>query len=120
MSDRIHAVAVVVNGTIRDAIWTKERIMDCDYVIGVDGGNNYLHRMNIVPDLIIGDLDSIAEETRKFFTDRGCSFMTFLQPKINPICSCPWNMPHHFTRIESIFGGLWESGSITPTAMSCS
>ncbi len=77
MSDRIQAVAVVVNGTIRDATWTKERIMNCDYVIGVDGGNNYLHRMGIVPDLIIGDLDSIAEETRIFFTDRGCSFMTF-------------------------------------------
>ena len=34
---------------------------DKDYVIAVDGGYNFLKKHNIVPDLIIGDFDSIEK-----------------------------------------------------------
>lgn len=33
-----------------------------DYIIGVDKGNEYLYENNIVPDLMLGDFDSIDEE----------------------------------------------------------
>ncbi len=38
-----------------------------DFIIAADGGANSLVKFNIVPDLIIGDLDSISEETLKFY-----------------------------------------------------
>jgi thiamine pyrophosphokinase len=36
-------------------------------LIAVDGGANYLHNLEIVPDMIIGDMDSIRPETLEFY-----------------------------------------------------
>jgi thiamine pyrophosphokinase len=36
-------------------------------VICADGGANSAYKLNIIPDVIIGDLDSISEQNRKFF-----------------------------------------------------
>ena len=43
-----------------------------DYVICADGGANYARELNIKPDMIIGDMDSITAETRAFFAE--CRF----------------------------------------------
>ncbi len=43
-----------------------------DYVICADGGANYARELNIKPDIIIGDMDSITTETRAFFAE--CRF----------------------------------------------
>lgn len=39
-----------------------------DFLVGVDGGNNYLKRLNITPDLIVGDLDSIDSQILHSFS----------------------------------------------------
>lgn len=39
-------------------------------VIAADGGAVHLHRMNIVPRIIIGDLDSIPEKILSFFKEK--------------------------------------------------
>lgn len=36
-------------------------------IICADGGANHAHKMNLVPDYIIGDLDSISYKTLKFY-----------------------------------------------------
>ena len=41
------------------------RLADC--IIAADGGANGARKMGIVPDLIIGDLDSITTASRRFF-----------------------------------------------------
>lgn len=38
-----------------------------DYVICADGGANYAKKLNIRPDIILGDMDSISEETKVFY-----------------------------------------------------
>lgn len=38
-----------------------------DYLICADGGANYARELNLKPDIIIGDMDSITAETRAFF-----------------------------------------------------
>jgi thiamine pyrophosphokinase len=40
--------------------WAKEKISHYALVIAVDGGANHCHQMGLVPDLLLGDLDSIA------------------------------------------------------------
>ncbi|PUU94119.1 MULTISPECIES: thiamine diphosphokinase [Halanaerobium] len=38
-----------------------------DFIIAVDGGSNKLKKLELLPDLIIGDLDSITEENKNHF-----------------------------------------------------
>lgn len=40
------------------------------FLICADGGANSARKLNIVPNVIIGDLDSINEENKKFFADQ--------------------------------------------------
>lgn len=58
-------IALIGNGTFfecADILRKKEMI------IAVDGGANHCKRMNISPDVIIGDGDSITDDTLAFFS----------------------------------------------------
>lgn len=54
-------VCIILNGEINDYSKTREIILreKYDYIIGADGGCNHLYKMDIMPQYIIGDLDSI-------------------------------------------------------------
>lgn len=54
---------VVRNGEIRDSAWAKARIATCDLVIAANGGADHLCAMDLVPNLIVGDMDSLREES---------------------------------------------------------
>src|SRR5438445_8562526 len=40
-------------------------------IIATDGAAKYAHAYEIHPDIIIGDMDSITKEIRKFYEDKG-------------------------------------------------
>lgn len=48
----------------------KEEINDNSHLICADSGANCLYEYNIVPDLIVGDLDSIKKEVLEYFKDK--------------------------------------------------
>lgn len=55
-----------------------ERVMKPDdKIICADGGATHLYSTEIVPDMIVGDLDSIDEETTRHFKHLGVSFFRF-------------------------------------------
>lgn len=55
-------IALVVNSCIEDDLATAKLIVPYDFVVAVDGGLLHCDRMGIVPDLIIGDLDSTPKK----------------------------------------------------------
>ncbi len=57
---------IVGSGEIENYELLKEVIETVDYVICADGGANHLVKVGLRPDLVIGDLDSIEEETLKY------------------------------------------------------
>ena len=65
-------VCIVLNGEIKNYQKTKEIILKekYDYIIGADGGCNHLYKMNIIPNYIIGDLDSINVIFEKYPTHK--------------------------------------------------
>ncbi|MCW8850217.1 MAG: thiamine diphosphokinase [Melioribacteraceae bacterium] len=41
-----------------------------NFIICADGGANSAKKINIIPNVIIGDLDSIAKDTEKYYSDK--------------------------------------------------
>ena len=56
------SVALVANGAIHDYDFIASLIRNYDKCIAVDGGLIHCQAMNLIPDLILGDLDSISPE----------------------------------------------------------
>lgn len=54
--------AILCNGTIRDYEYCKQLLIKADTIICADGGTGHAYKMGIIPDVIIGDLDSAKEE----------------------------------------------------------
>jgi len=60
-------IAIIANGTMKDADFYQEYVKDVGIIICADGGANNAYKMNIIPDYIIGDLDSIDSTTTTYF-----------------------------------------------------
>lgn len=59
---------VLANGEYGDDLETYREIVDkADCILCADGGANYAYSLKVVPDCIIGDMDSIAGEVGDFF-----------------------------------------------------
>lgn len=68
---------IIVNGAMDDYSAYLLAVAASDYIISVDGGTNHAYRMGLRPDLIVGDLDSIAPEVKEHYRQQGCRFQTF-------------------------------------------
>lgn len=56
---------IVANGSINNVQMLSEIEKEYDFILAADGGANHCRRAGILPNSIIGDLDSISEETLK-------------------------------------------------------
>jgi len=61
---------IAANGALTPTEEILSQINSADMIIAADGGAVHLHRMNIIPDIIIGDLDSISPTTLDFFKSK--------------------------------------------------
>jgi len=62
---------ILANGdSPRKGLINKFIVLGYDTIICADGGAETLRRMGITPNIIIGDLDSISADTRKYFAKR--------------------------------------------------
>lgn len=52
-----------------------------EYVIGVDGGAEYLYDAGIKPDLIIGDFDTVSEECLNYYSEKGIEINRYPKEK---------------------------------------
>ena len=68
---------IVSNGYISDYERLKDMVKECDFLICADGGTNHVININCRPNLIIGDLDSIYEETLKIIKDENIEILKF-------------------------------------------
>jgi thiamine pyrophosphokinase len=78
---KILKIAIIVNGIIDDYNYHKSLINDCDLVICGDGGANHAYKMDIIPDYILGDLDSINDETKDYYENKNVEFIKFPSKK---------------------------------------
>lgn len=60
---------IVTGGNPPSEKLLKSYIKENDIIIGVDSGCNILYKLNIIPNLILGDFDSINKEVLKYFLE---------------------------------------------------
>jgi thiamine pyrophosphokinase len=53
---------IFANGNLPDIEAARSLLKEDDHLVAADGGANHLMRMGILPEIVIGDLDSIDEE----------------------------------------------------------
>lgn len=63
------SAALIANGTLHDYHFIASLIRNYDCCIAVDGGLFHCREMNITPDLIIGDFDSISLDILNLYKD---------------------------------------------------
>lgn len=56
-------IVIFANGELPDLDAARALLEQDDYLVAADGGANHLLKMGVLPELVIGDLDSIDEET---------------------------------------------------------
>ena len=84
---------IMANGEYSDPNWYQQKVHYYSYVICADGGADAAKRIGIMPDLIIGDLDSIFESDVHTCQKKAFSSVYFLRQKTIPIPILLWMQP---------------------------
>ena len=71
MSPQSNRIILFANGDLPDPQAVLSSLSPGDFLIAVDGGLRYLVALNLVPDLILGDLDSADPEDVQRFESQG-------------------------------------------------
>lgn len=72
---------IMANGEYGELKLYKEILPFADKIICADGGANYAYRLGVMPDLIIGDQDSISVESQAYYADQGVAFKQYPRRK---------------------------------------
>jgi thiamine pyrophosphokinase len=67
---------IIAAGAINNPERDRERIQTEDFIIAADGGAAHSRILDVKPDVIIGDLDSIDQETLEYFQQRQVEIVT--------------------------------------------
>ena len=68
---------IVLNGKIEDLIRLREIGIRSDFILSADGGTDYCFKAGLIPNVVIGDLDSISEESLKKIKEENIPIVKF-------------------------------------------
>jgi thiamine pyrophosphokinase len=68
---------IFANGVLRDAKIVIKLIQPDDFIIAADGGGTHLASVNMIPDVVIGDMDSISPDLLARFEKSGSQIQRF-------------------------------------------
>jgi len=76
-------VIVISGGVVNDKEFLRRKIRECvdPVIICADGAARHLRPLDIIPAYIVGDMDSVDEETLAYFTGKGSQTKVFPKGK---------------------------------------
>lgn len=72
---------IISGGQLADEAYHQQLLIEAELVICADHGARHALRLGITPHLVVGDLDSLAEEEIKELENRGVEFIKYPQKK---------------------------------------
>lgn len=66
---------LICNGEMAAPEVVRQLAGQAESILCADGGANAAHALGILPDVVVGDFDSITEDTRSFYAKRGVQMM---------------------------------------------
>lgn len=72
---------IISAGSIQDYNYCEKYFIDAPYIICVDGGAKHLEQLNVEPNILIGDFDSIDESLFIKYKEKNIEFLTFKKDK---------------------------------------
>ncbi len=70
-------ICIVANGYVSDYNFFKNRLDQADFIICADGGAKHLYKIKKIPDIIIGDLDSLCKKQISYFECKKVKFIKY-------------------------------------------
>ena len=76
-------IFVVAGGQIRDLAFFRLKLSELTpfAIICADSGARHLHALGIIPDVIIGDMDSLSPEMQSYFEGKGSRLIRYPEAK---------------------------------------
>jgi thiamine pyrophosphokinase len=68
---------IVCNGNVKEYSDYKEYFDSSDIIICCDGGAAHLRKFNIIPDVLLGDFDSISDDDYNYFKNKSVKIIKF-------------------------------------------
>lgn len=62
MKEKYDTIGIICNGTLNDKDFHKSILKKADLIICADGGANNADKLGVVPDYVIGDMDSAEKD----------------------------------------------------------
>ncbi len=72
---------IVCSGSVIDYSCHEKYFKNAKFVICVDGGAKHIRNMGLIPDVLIGDLDSITKEDFEYLSDRNVKVVKYPSEK---------------------------------------
>ena len=73
--------AIICNGNIQNYDISKEKLRQVDFIICADGGTRHAYHMNIIPNMIIGDMDSSKDEYIEYYRSKEVPIIKYSSDK---------------------------------------
>lgn len=68
---------IISSGTITDYDMLKVVVKESDFIICADGGMDHIIKINELPDLVLGDLDSISQNGLRYIEEKNILIQKF-------------------------------------------